>query len=135
MGILRTMPTLLQRLNDRFGDVAESVWPSLVKLDAGGGGGAGTIWHPDGLVITNAHVVQRGPLQVVLADGRRFPARLIAQDESLDVARPTVPTKPTYFAPRPFGPAVRRSRSDPRSKIQKRGGPKGPPNDPGPKGR
>ena len=81
------MPTLLQRLNDRFGDVAESVWPSLVKLDAGGGGrGAGTIWHPDGLVITNAHVVQRGPLQVVLADGRRFPARLIAQDERLDVA-------------------------------------------------
>ena len=86
MGILRTMPTLLQRLNDRFGDVAESVWPSLVKLNAGGGGGAGTIWHPDGLVITNAHVVQRGPLQVVLADGRRFPARLIAQDERLDVA-------------------------------------------------
>ena len=86
MGIVRTMPTLLQRLNDRFGDVAESVWPSLVKLNAGGGGGAGTIWHADGLVVTNAHVVQRGPLQVVLADGRRFPARLIAQDESLDVA-------------------------------------------------
>mgnify|MGYP000451045380 CR=1 FL=1 len=41
MGIVRTMPTLLQRLNDRFGDVAESVWPSLVKLNAGGGGGAG----------------------------------------------------------------------------------------------
>ena len=43
-------------------------------------------WHADGLVVTNAHVVQRGPLQVVLADGRRLPARLIAQDERLDVA-------------------------------------------------
>ena len=84
------MPTLLQRLNDGLGDVAESVWPSLVKLNAGsgrgGGAGAGTIWHADGLVITNAHVVQREPLEVVLADGRRFPAKLIAQDERLDVA-------------------------------------------------
>ena len=86
MGTIRTMPTLLQRLNDRFGDVAESVWPSLVKLNAGGGGGAGTIWHPDGLVVTNAHVVQRGRVEVVVVDGRRFPARLIAQDERLDVA-------------------------------------------------
>ena len=76
----------MQRLNDRFSDLAESVWPSLVKLQAGSGGGAGTIWHPDGLVVTNAHVVQRGPVEVVLADGRRFPATLIAQDEELDVA-------------------------------------------------
>jgi S1-C subfamily serine protease len=90
MEIIRTMPTLLQRLNDRFSDVVESVWPSLVKLQVGGGrgagAGAGTIWHSDGLVMTNAHVVQRGPVEVVLVDGRRFPARLIAQDEGLDVA-------------------------------------------------
>ena len=88
--MIRTMPTLLQRLNDRFSDVVESVWPSLVKLHVGGGrgagAGAGTIWHSDGLVMTNAHVVQRGPVEVVLVDGRRFPARLIAQDERLDVA-------------------------------------------------
>ena len=86
MGTIRTTPTLLQRLNNKLGEVAESVWPSLVNLRAGGGGGAGTIWHPDGLVVTSAHVVQRGPLEVVLSDGRRFPARLIAQDERLDVA-------------------------------------------------
>jgi S1-C subfamily serine protease len=90
MEIIRTMPTLLQRLNDRFSAVVESVWPSLVKLHVGGGrgagAGAGTIWHSDGLVMTNAHVVQRGPVEVVLVDGRRFPARLIAQDEGLDVA-------------------------------------------------
>ena len=80
--------TLLQRLNDRFGDVVESVWPSLVKLKSvkGHGAGAGTIWHTDGLVITNAHVVQRGPFEVILRDGRRFPARLIAEDKELDVA-------------------------------------------------
>ena len=90
MGTTGTMPTLLQRLNDRFSAVIESVWPSLVKLHVGGGGGAGagagTIWHSDGLVMTIAHVVQRGPVEVVLVDGRRFPARLIAQDEGLDVA-------------------------------------------------
>ena len=49
------------------------------------GTGAGTIWHPDGLIITNAHVVRSRNLQVTLADGRTSPARLLAHDESNDL--------------------------------------------------
>ncbi len=87
MGNGGARPTLLQRLNDGFSDLVESVWPSLVQVRVGrSGAGGGTIWHPDGLVMTNAHVVQRGLVEVVLRDRRRFPARLIAQDERLDVA-------------------------------------------------
>ena len=88
MGDNGANPTLLQRLNDGFSDVVESVWPSLVQVRVGrnGGAGGGTVWHTNGLVMTNAHVVQRGPVEVLLRDGRRFPARLIAQDQRLDVA-------------------------------------------------
>ena len=82
------MATLLQQLNEEISDVVESVWNSLAQVRSvkGRGAGAGTIWHKDGLVLTNAHVVQKGPMEVVLRDGRKFPAKVIAQDTDLDVA-------------------------------------------------
>jgi S1-C subfamily serine protease len=71
-------------------DVADTVRRSLVQITSGSGrgqgNGAGTIWHSDGLIITNAHVVQRGPLSVTLPDGRKLPARLIAADTDHDIA-------------------------------------------------
>jgi S1-C subfamily serine protease len=50
------------------------------------GAGAGTIWHADGLIVTNAHVVGRRSLRVTLPDGRTLPARLLARDASRDLA-------------------------------------------------
>ena len=47
--------------------------------------GAGVIWHPDGLILTNAHVVH-GDVTVVLADGRARGARLVARDPRRDLA-------------------------------------------------
>jgi serine protease Do len=47
--------------------------------------GAGVIWHPDGLILTNAHVA-RGDVSVVLSDGRAWPARLVARDPERDLA-------------------------------------------------
>ena len=78
---------MIQQLNNEIADVAERVRGSLVQIRSGGrGNGAGTIWHAQGLVLTNAHVVEGGPLQVKLADGRTLPARLLARDPSIDVA-------------------------------------------------
>jgi serine protease Do len=52
---------------------------------AGASVGAGVIWHPDGLILTNAHVA-RDDVAVVLADGRARPARLVARDPARDLA-------------------------------------------------
>lgn len=49
--------------------------------------GSGVIVKPDGLVVTNAHVVkQADEITVVLNDGREFDAHLALMDEASDVA-------------------------------------------------
>ena len=81
------MSTLFQRLNEDLADVAEKAGRSLVHISNGGrGAGAGTIWHPDGLILTNAHVVGKRALTVTLSDGRVLPARVLARDTSRDIA-------------------------------------------------
>ena len=58
-------------LNVESAHVVDEVYKSLVQVRNGKrGAGAGTIWHPQGLIVTNAHVAGRGPLKVELADGR-----------------------------------------------------------------
>jgi serine protease Do len=85
------MGSLLEQLNNDMADVVAGVRRSLVQvMDGRGGAGAGTIWHSDGLIVTNAHVVARGVRQVVLSDGRTLPARVLARDESHDLAALTV---------------------------------------------
>ncbi len=84
------MSELLKEWDRAMADVVGSVGRSLVQVRNGhnrhGSAGAGTIWHPDGLILTNAHVVRRRSLNVILPDGRVLPARLLAHDRSLDLA-------------------------------------------------
>ena len=81
------MATALQRLSDEMADVAARVRQSLVHLQNGSrGAGAGTIWHPDGLIVTNAHVVGSRRLLVTLPDGRELPGRVLVHDSDLDLA-------------------------------------------------
>jgi serine protease Do len=78
---------LLRELNDDLAAAAEAARRSLVGISNGQrGAGAGTIWHPDGLILTNAHVVQLRSPQVTLPDGRTLPARVLAHDKELDLA-------------------------------------------------
>jgi serine protease Do len=78
---------LLQQLNLEMSAVVENVRCSLVQITNGRrGAGAGTIWHADGLIVTNAHVVGRRSLRVTLPDGRTLPVRLLARDASRDLA-------------------------------------------------
>jgi serine protease Do len=83
-----TMSNLLQALNAEMASVSDDVKRSLVQITNGrGGAGAGTIWHTDGLIITNAHVIAgRHSLKVTLPDGNMLPARVLAQDVDLDLA-------------------------------------------------
>jgi len=79
--------SLLQQLNDELSKIAEEARRSLVSISNGRrGAGAGTIWHPDGLILTNAHVVQLHSPKVTLPDGRTAPARVLAHDKVLDLA-------------------------------------------------
>ena len=67
--------------------VIDNARRSLVQVHNGRrGNGAGTILHPDGLIVTNAHVVQGRSPRITLADGRTMPGRLLAYDKKRDLA-------------------------------------------------
>ena len=81
------MSALLQQLSSDMADLATSVRRSLVHIRNGSrGAGAGSIWHSDGLIVTNAHVAANRELHVTLPDGRELPARVLAHDSGLDLA-------------------------------------------------
>jgi len=85
------MESIWRRINAGASNAFEAVRKSLVQIVGDDGGlGAGTIWHSDGLIITNAHVAlsQRAQrrLQVVLQDGEQYPAQILAHDKQRDLA-------------------------------------------------
>ncbi len=79
---------IAQQLDSDLASVVEEARRSLVQVRNGHrGGGAGTIWHSKGLIVTNAHVVGRGSAaSVILPDERELPARVLARDERRDLA-------------------------------------------------
>lgn len=78
--------------------IARQVSPAVVSVSQQeGGSGSGVIVRPDGVILTNAHVVGLSrTVRVGLADGRRVEGRVIGRDPSLDVAvvRIDVPDAP-----------------------------------------
>jgi serine protease Do len=49
--------------------------------------GSGVILRPEGLIVTNAHVIEGADqIVVVLADRRQFPAQVVGRDERTDLA-------------------------------------------------
>jgi len=85
------MTSVIQELNSELARLSKQVHASLVRVESGRwGAGAGTIWHSEGLILTNSHVARSRRLSVTLPDGRRAPARLLARSRELDLAALTV---------------------------------------------
>jgi S1-C subfamily serine protease len=83
---------LLDAYSDTVISVAERVGPAVVRVERGadggrGGVGSGVVISPDGLVLTNSHVVE-GARELRLTDpeGRSMEARLIGEDADTDLA-------------------------------------------------
>jgi len=61
--------------------------PAVVRVQAGRGGGSGVLFAPDGLILTNAHVVASFARPVAtLASGEVLQADVIGRDEDTDLA-------------------------------------------------
>lgn len=73
-------------VDSELAQLAERVSRSVVRVQCRSGGGSGVVWRADGLVITNAHVVQQRNASVTLWDGRSVKAQLSGYDRSRDLA-------------------------------------------------
>lgn len=70
-----------------FATLAERLCRSTVQVQSRrSGGGSGVIWHPDGLIVTNAHVARGSRATVELSDGRTLEATVAARDLPSDLA-------------------------------------------------
>jgi len=78
---------LLQSFSNAVTELAESVSPSVVNVNAGRRGGTGIVWSSDGLVVTASHVVghSTGPT-VALNDGKEVEAKVVGRDPYTDIA-------------------------------------------------
>ncbi|MDQ3856627.1 MAG: trypsin-like peptidase domain-containing protein [Chloroflexota bacterium] len=66
--------------------IAQRLLDGVVLVESRGGSGSGVIWQPDGLIVTNSHVVHRERASIYLQDGRRFDAELIGRAATHDLA-------------------------------------------------
>ena len=89
MASLKSEPVdreLFDAYSEAVVSAVDEVGPSVVKVDAGGTG-SGFVFAPDGLILTNSHVVSRAKrIGVSLPDGRDLVADLVGDDPHTDLA-------------------------------------------------
>jgi S1-C subfamily serine protease len=85
---------LLDAYSRAITDVVDRVGPAVVRIDVWharnamrAGSGSGVIVAPDGLVLTNSHVVDGGArVELMTTEGRSLTARVVGDDPDTDLA-------------------------------------------------
>jgi S1-C subfamily serine protease len=80
-------PDLLDAYSRAVVETVEAVGPAVVRIEADRAAGSGVVFTPDGLILTNNHVVERAKqLTARLTDGRSLRADLVGRDADTDLA-------------------------------------------------
>jgi S1-C subfamily serine protease len=84
---MKTDVELLDAYSRAVTGAAAHVAPAVVNVEAGFGAGSGFVFAPDGLILTNSHVVRDATrLQVTTLSGDRLRADVIGNDPDSDLA-------------------------------------------------
>jgi len=79
--------TLLDSYSRAVTSAVDVVSAAVARIDTDHGGGSGIVLSPDGLILTNHHVVSRSrKVEAMLPDGRSARADLIGSDAHSDLA-------------------------------------------------
>ena len=82
-----SFPSPSALFDSALANIAESLRHSTVQIrDGPRVAGAGVIWSAGGWIVTNAHVAQRSSPEVILRDGARYRAEVLARDVQRDLA-------------------------------------------------
>ena len=66
------MTELMEKLNNEMAALLAKARPALVEIRGRNRSvGAGTIWHPSGMVVTNTHVLEGKKVEIALAEEER----------------------------------------------------------------
>jgi S1-C subfamily serine protease len=78
---------LLDAYSRAVTEAVDIVGPAVVRIELKTGGGSGVVFTPDGLILTNCHVVRRANHpRVTLTDGRSLDGDVIGLDADTDLA-------------------------------------------------
>jgi S1-C subfamily serine protease len=91
---LSTLPALVEKISDSVVaiDVVGTTIDQMGRFSTESWAGSGFVFAPDGLIATNAHVVDGADqITVTLSDGSTLTASLVGSDSALDLALIRVP--------------------------------------------
>jgi len=84
---MQTSFIMTDELNHSLAETIAQVQRSLVIVQGHRHGfGAGVIWRKNGMILTNAHVVNQRTPRIVLPDGSEYPAQVLRRDTEIDLA-------------------------------------------------